>query len=45
MEDCAVVLSKYREAFTALAMEVLKRSQFRCNATALEEMDDETVGK
>ena len=45
MEDCATVLARYREAFSALVVEVLKKLQFRCNSTALEEMDDETIGK
>ena len=45
VEDCATVLQRYREAFSALVVEVLKKLQFRCNSTALEEMDDETIGK
>ena len=45
VEDCATVLARYREAFSALVVEVLKKLQFRCNSTALEEMDDETIGK
>ena len=45
VEDCATVLSRYREAFTALASEILKKLQFRCNCSALEEMDDESIGK
>ena len=45
IEDCAAVLSRYREAFAALVGEILKKLQFRCNSTALEEMDDETIGK
>ena len=45
VEDCAAVLERYRDAFTALVVEVLKKLQFRCNAAALEEMDDETIGK
>ena len=45
VDECAVVLSRYREAFTAIVNEILKKLQFRFNSSALEEMDDEKIGK
>ena len=32
VDDCAAVLARYRDAFTALVNEVLSKLQFRCNA-------------
>jgi hypothetical protein len=37
------VLSRYREALYALAIEVLTQSQFRRNQAKLEELDDELL--
>ena len=37
-----VVADKYREALASLAHQVLKNLQFRFNAAALTDMDDET---
>ena len=45
VDECAVVLSRYREAFTAIVNEILKKLQFRFNSSALEEMDDDKIGK
>ena len=38
-----VVKAKYREALTSLVTQILVKLQFRYNAPALEEMDDETI--
>jgi hypothetical protein len=39
--DADVIVSKYREAFLSIIVDVLKQMQFRCVPTRLDEMDDE----
>ena len=41
--EAHVVLNRYREALFTLAVEVLRQSQFRCNQSRLEDMDDEQL--
>ena len=41
--EATVVKAKYRDALTSLVSEILQKLQFRFNAPALEDMDDETI--